>query len=182
MGLLRGTGKKRWPIADRHVPTNAPTYLKLLNREFKHDVYAWRQTWICTTWQSSFFTCRLLFIISTHKLVVSRNFLSISIVWAVFICSFFCFEKFSTWNWRYRAIIYFPPALTVHILGPRMRSHCQFSHFLRLICVQWTEKESVEVLSRCFSFLSKYINSLFLFFSAFWENSSWSKHGNQWKQ
>ena len=32
--------------------------------------------------------CRLLFIISAHKLVVSLNFLSIWIFWAVFICSF----------------------------------------------------------------------------------------------
>ena len=35
-----------------------------------------------------FFTCRLLFIISTPKLVVSRNFLSIRVVLSCFICSF----------------------------------------------------------------------------------------------
>ena len=43
---------------------------------------------ICTTWPSFPFACRLLFIISTHKLVVSPNFLSIRIFRAVFICSF----------------------------------------------------------------------------------------------
>ena len=34
------------------------------------------------------YTCRLLFFISTQKYVVPRNFLSIRIFWAVFICSF----------------------------------------------------------------------------------------------
>ena len=34
------------------------------------------KTRICTTWPSFPIICRLLFIISTHKLVVSRNFLS----------------------------------------------------------------------------------------------------------
>ena len=35
-----------------------------------------QQTRFCTTWPSFPFTCRLLFIISTHKLVVSLNFVS----------------------------------------------------------------------------------------------------------
>ena len=43
---------------------------------------------ICTTWPSFPLTCRLLFIISTHKLVVSRNFVSIRVVLS-------CFESFS---------------------------------------------------------------------------------------
>ena len=34
------------------------------------------------------FTCRLLINISTHKIVVSRNFLSIRVVLSCFICSF----------------------------------------------------------------------------------------------
>ena len=42
----------------------------------------------CTTWSSFRPLCHLLFIISTHKLVVSCNFLSIRIFLAVFICSF----------------------------------------------------------------------------------------------
>ena len=45
-------------------------------REVKHHVYVKRQTRICTTWPSFPFACRLLFIISRHKLVVSRNFFS----------------------------------------------------------------------------------------------------------
>ena len=58
------------------------------NRETKHHVYVKRerQIWTCT-WPSFPLTCRLLFIISTHKLVVSNNFLSITF-WAVFMCSF----------------------------------------------------------------------------------------------
>ena len=57
-------------------------------REVKHHVYVKRQTWISTTWPSLPVACRLLFIISRHKLVVSPNFFSIRIFWAVFICSF----------------------------------------------------------------------------------------------
>ena len=59
-----------------------------INREVKHHVYVKRQTWICTTWWSFRPHCHLLFIISTHKLVVSCNFLSIRIFLAAFICSF----------------------------------------------------------------------------------------------
>ena len=69
------------------------------NREVKHHVYVKRQTRICTTWPSFLFTCRLQFIISTHKLVVSRNFLSIRIVLSCFYLLIFYFEKFSTWIW-----------------------------------------------------------------------------------
>ena len=51
-------------------------------------VYVKWQTRIYTTWPCFPFTCRLLFIFSTHKLEVSRNFLSIRIVLSCFICSF----------------------------------------------------------------------------------------------
>ena len=44
------------------------------NREVKHHVYLKRQTRICSTCASFPFACRLLFIISTRKLVVSRSF------------------------------------------------------------------------------------------------------------
>ena len=63
-------------------------FFAILGREVKHHIYVKRQTRICTTWPSLSFTCRLLFIISTHTLVVSRNFLCIRTVWVVFICSF----------------------------------------------------------------------------------------------
>ena len=46
--------------------------------------------------QVSPFTCRLLFIISTNKLVVSRNFLSTRIVSSSFYLFIFYFENFST--------------------------------------------------------------------------------------
>ena len=58
-------------------------------REVKHHVYVKRQTRICTTWPSFPITCRLLFTISTHKLVVSHNFLSKRIALdSFFFCSF----------------------------------------------------------------------------------------------
>ena len=44
-----------------------------LIREVKHHVHVKRQTRICTPRPSFIFTCRLLFIFSTYKLVVSRN-------------------------------------------------------------------------------------------------------------
>ena len=59
-------------------------HLGWVNREVKHHVYVKRQTRICTTWPSFSFTCRLLFIISTHKLVVSP----IRIVLSCFYLSF----------------------------------------------------------------------------------------------
>ena len=60
-----------------------------LSRVVKHHVYVKWQTRICTTWPSFLFTCRFkLFLISTPKLVVSLDFLSIRIFLAVFICSF----------------------------------------------------------------------------------------------
>ena len=78
----------------------------LATREVKHLVYVKRQTRICTTWPSFLFTCRLLFIISTHKLVVSRNFLSIRIVLSCFYLLIFYVEKFSTWIWRLPFAVY----------------------------------------------------------------------------
>ena len=67
-----------------------------LNREIKHHVYVKWQTRICTTWPSFLFTCRLLFIISTPKLVVSLDFSSIRIVLSCSYRLIFYFENFST--------------------------------------------------------------------------------------
>ena len=48
-------------------------------------------------WAQHFpFNCRLLFIISTHKLAVSCNLLAITIVLSCFCLLIFYFEKFST--------------------------------------------------------------------------------------
>ena len=54
-------------------------------------VYVKRQTGIRTTWPTFLFTCRLLFIISTPKLVVSRKFLSIRIAFELFLSTLFLF-------------------------------------------------------------------------------------------
>ena len=91
-------GTPIWPPW-RHVKT-----LYWNSREVKHHVYVKRQTRICTTWPSLPLTCRVLFIISTHKLVVSRtDFLSTRIVLTCFYLLIkFCFEKFSTWIWSFR--------------------------------------------------------------------------------
>ena len=61
-----------------------------INREVKHHVYVKRQMWIILYHMIKFPSALSfrLFIISTHKLVVSCNFLSIRIFLAVFICSF----------------------------------------------------------------------------------------------
>ena len=61
--------------------------LKLERSSFTFN-YVKRQTRICTTWPCLSLACHLMFIISTHKLVVSRNLIFIKIFWAVFICSF----------------------------------------------------------------------------------------------
>ena len=74
--------------------------------EVKHHLYVKRQTRICTTWSSFPLTCRLRFIISTHNLVVSRNFLSIRIVLSFFYQPVFYFEKCLTWIWRLPFAVY----------------------------------------------------------------------------
>ena len=63
-------------------------------------------TSICTTWPSFPFTCILLFISSTHKLVVSRNFVSMRIVLNRFYLLVFYFEKISTWTRRLPFAVY----------------------------------------------------------------------------
>ena len=74
--------------------------------EVRHHVYVKWQTRSCSTWRSFPFTCRLLFIISKHKLVVSRHFLSIRIVLTCFCLLIFCFEKFSARIWRLPFAVY----------------------------------------------------------------------------
>ena len=89
-------------LRDRNQQIHYYPFLGILRtiREVQHHVYVKRQTRICTTWPSFPFTCRLLFIISTHKLDVSRNFLSIRIVLSWFYPLIFYFEKFSPGIWR----------------------------------------------------------------------------------
>ena len=83
------------------IPLNEARQTLFCNTtEVKNHVYVKRQTRDYTTWPSLPFACRLLFIISTHKLVVSRNFLSMRIVLSCFYQLIFYFEQFSTWVWR----------------------------------------------------------------------------------
>ena len=82
-------------------------------REFNHHVYVKRQTRICTMWPTFLFTCLLRFISSTPKLVVSRNFLSIRIVFSCFCLLIFYFEKFSTRIWRLPFAVYVKLKLSV---------------------------------------------------------------------
>ena len=70
------------------------------NRAVKLHLRVTRKTPLFTTWSGFAFTCRLLFIISTHKLVVSRNILSIWIALSSFYLFIFYFEKFLNWIWR----------------------------------------------------------------------------------
>ena len=70
------------------------------NRVVKLHLSVKRQTPICTTWWGFAFTCRLLFIIFTHKLVVSRNILSILNLFILY------FEKFLTRIWRLPFTVY----------------------------------------------------------------------------
>ena len=90
-----------------------PTWHKLIDwlisvtiERLSTHVYVKRQTRICTTWPSFLFTYRLLFIISTHKLAASRNFLCKRIVLSCFYLLIFYIEKFSTWIWLLTFAIY----------------------------------------------------------------------------
>ena len=71
---------------------------------------------ICTTWPSfprDVVTSRDQ--VSTHKLVVSRNFLSIRIVLSCFYLLIFYFEKFATWIWRLPFALYVKLKLSILI-------------------------------------------------------------------
>ena len=54
------------------------------------------QTRICTTWPSLPFTCRLLFITSTHKFSFTQFFIHKN-CFELFLSAHLQFEKFSTW-------------------------------------------------------------------------------------
>ena len=88
--------------------------------EVKHHLYVKRQTRICTTWSTFLLTCRLRFIISTHNLVVSRNFLSIRIVLSFFYLPIFYSEKFLTWIWRLPFAVYVKLKLSINPLSPNI--------------------------------------------------------------
>ena len=92
------------------------------------------QARICTTWPSFPFTCRLLFIISTRKLVVSRNFSSIRIVLSCFYVLIFYFEKFSTWIWRMSFAVYAKLKLS-NIWAQLLSKHGKKSSSAGLTCV-----------------------------------------------
>ena len=93
---LNTAGQQFWellrPFA-RSFRISFPFFFKRKNRELevKLHVYVKRQTQIRTTWQRFPITCRLLFIISTHKLLVSHNFLFIRIVLSYFYPLIFYF-------------------------------------------------------------------------------------------
>ena len=106
-----GLGEGRW--------ADSPDWpCRSVYREVKHQVYGKRQTRICNTWLSFPFTYRLLFISSTHKLVASRNFLSIRIVLSCFYLLIFYFEKFSTCIWRLPFTVYVKLKLPTKSPGP----------------------------------------------------------------
>ena len=74
--------------------------------------------------QVSRFTCRLLFIISTHKLVVYYAiFLSTRIVVSWFYLLIFYFEKFSTWIWRLPFAVYVKLNLSIGGSGKEAGPH-----------------------------------------------------------
>ena len=87
-------------------------WFKTLERLFKHNVYVIWQTRICSTWPNFPFTCRLRFIISTHNLVVSRNF-----------------EKFLTWIWRLPFAVYVKLKLSVIQFFCAFHLHIYFNNY-----------------------------------------------------
>ena len=75
ISLPKRIWKKREYVTSKCILRNLFYWCSnLSNREIKHRVYGKRQTWICTTWPSFLFTCRLQFIIIARKSVTSRQF------------------------------------------------------------------------------------------------------------
>ena len=136
------------------------SFLNFWYREVKHHVYVKRQKRICTTWPIFPFTCRLLFIISTHKYVVSRNFLSIKNFWAVFICSF------STWIWCLPFAVYVKLKLSniivilVKYSREKKRAYlCSYIYLLTYVIIILMEPKPKE-----FSYLAENSHKWNLFF------------------
>ena len=83
--------------------------LLLLIREVKHHVCVKRQTRICTTWPSFTITCRLPFMISTHKLVTSSN---------LFFIVKNCFELFLSAHFKFWGILNLNSSVAVFLITP----------------------------------------------------------------
>ena len=83
-----------WPSSPRPQSATQPFLVSSCNA---HACVTTLKTGGCVADLSFPFTCRLLFITSKHKLVVSHNFLSIRIVLSCFHLLIFYFEKFWTW-------------------------------------------------------------------------------------
>ena len=81
------------PIAFLPFSLTSPSSLLKLPIDSLETLSFLAFTSICTTWPSFPYTCRLLFISSTHKLVVSRNFLSIRVVLNCFYLLIFYFIR-----------------------------------------------------------------------------------------
>ena len=98
-------------------------------REVKHHVCVKWHTQICTTWSSFLFTCRLLFIISTKKLVVSRDFLSIRIALSCFFPAHFLFWEIPNLNLTF-AVCRLPSTWCLNsLLYSRIRQRKKWSEF-----------------------------------------------------
>ena len=65
----------------------------------------------------------LLFIISTHKLVVLRNFSSTEIVLSSFHLFILYFAKFSTWIWRLPFAVYVKLKNSKYSIGHEQLAH-----------------------------------------------------------
>ena len=70
--------------------------LDQIARENKHPVYDKRQTWICTTWPSFSFTCRLTVYYNFTKIVYSGQFYPQE----NYCLKLFLSAHFSTWIWH----------------------------------------------------------------------------------
>ena len=82
-----------------------PAKMTLAHMRALH-IYIKRQTRVCTTWPSFLFTSRLLFIISTPKWEVSRNFLS---------AIRFCFDLFLSSHFLFWEILNLPSIVYVKL-------------------------------------------------------------------
>ena len=103
-------------------------------REVKHHVCVKWQTQICTTWSSFLFTCGLLFIISTKKLVVSRDFLSIRIALSGFFPAHFLFWEIPNLNLTFAVYV----MLKLSIL----QSNPSAEKMKRILCFHWLPERS----------------------------------------
>ena len=116
-GVYKSANRKKTPqrhFLMTHVHFNGCLCALILfyrTREVKHHVYVKRQTRICTRWLSFLFTCRLMFIVSSPKVVSFTQFFIHNNCFELFLSALFLFWEILNLNRSFA--VYVKPELFI---------------------------------------------------------------------